>query len=88
MLGNARYRTHEGASHTPQPCAIPGLRAPCWILPPVSRFPGRSLMTCRAPTCGHAHLRSRLSEVYNSVKVCLIAFVKAVLLQGSLMKPF
>jgi len=45
-------------------------------------------MTCRVPACGYTSLRSRLSEVYNSLKVYLVALVKGLCLPGTLLKPF
>ena len=45
-------------------------------------------MTDCVPAQGTTSLISRLSEVYNSLKVCLIALVKGVSTKGSIMEPF
>ena len=53
-----------------QTYAIRGLHAPHCLLAPVSRLPSPSPMTDCVPAQGSTSLRSRLSEVYNSLKVC------------------
>ena len=62
---------HWSPSLADQTYAIRGLHAPHCLLAPVSRLPSPSPMTDCVPAQGSTSLRSRLSEVYNSLKVCL-----------------